>query len=64
MRCNGKFFSRHFYNEIFFVKSLLKNELLEEKSFETHDLFFVDFLGDDPNMIKPFVHKKLYKEKS
>ena len=46
------------------MKSLLKNELLEEKSFETHDLLLVDFLGDDPNMIKPFVHKKLYKEKS
>ena len=60
----GNFFPDTFIMKFFFVKSLLKNELLEEKSFETHDLLFVDFLGDDPNMIKPFVHKKLYKEKS
>ena len=60
----GNFFPDTFIMKFFFVKSLLKNELLEEKSFETHDLLLVDFLGDDPNMIKPFVHKKLYKEKS
>ena len=59
----GNFFPDTFIMKFFFVKSLLKNELLEEKSFETHDLLLVDFLGDDPNMIKPFVHKKLYKEK-
>ena len=60
----GNFFPDTFIMKFFFVKSLLKNELLEEKSFEIHDLLLVDFLGDDPNMIKPFVHKKLYKEKS